>query len=117
MASLRTEIITEWRSCGVASRFALILLLLSLLPLANLLWNRIFLNFDFDRTPYEHMAQIERVIVGKSVYEAPSAEHVSITYTPLYWWISGGVCKVTGGSLVWPRLVSLASSLAIVVLL
>ena len=42
------------------------------------------------------MHLIECVRVGKPVYAPVSAEHVSITYTPLYWWLSGMVCKILG---------------------
>lgn len=117
MTSFNRDVIAQWRSCNAVSRLVLVFLLLSQLPFINLLSNRLFLNFDLDRTPYEHMAQIERVRVGKSVYAPTSAEHQSISYTPLYWWVSGGICKILGPSFIWPRLVSLASSIVLIGLL
>lgn len=83
-----------------------------LVPILYFVVNRLFPNFENSRTPYEHLAAIDRVARGLPIYVPFSTEFVPITYPPLYWWLSGWLWRVFGSALFWPRLVSLVSALA-----
>jgi 4-amino-4-deoxy-L-arabinose transferase-like glycosyltransferase len=52
-----------------------------------------------------------RVADGQSIYVAPSLHFVPYPYSPLYFWISGGLSRLIGVGFLPLRLVSLVSSL------
>jgi hypothetical protein len=52
-----------------------------------------------------------RVAHGQSIYIAPSIHYVPYPYTPLYFWVTGALARVTGVGFLPLRLVSLLSSL------
>ncbi|HEY3841814.1 MAG TPA: glycosyltransferase family 39 protein [Acidimicrobiales bacterium] len=58
-----------------------------------------------------------RVAHGQSIYLAPSLHYVPYPYTPLYFWVSGGLARIMGVGFLPLRLVSLASSLGSCILL
>jgi hypothetical protein len=58
-----------------------------------------------------------RVAHGQSIYVAPSLHYVPYPYTPLYFWITGTLARITGLGFLPLRLVSLLSSLGACVLL
>ncbi|HUC04767.1 MAG TPA: glycosyltransferase family 39 protein [Acidimicrobiales bacterium] len=58
-----------------------------------------------------------RVAHGQSIYVAPSLHYVPYPYTPLYFWVSGGLARIMGVGFLPLRLVSLASSLGACALL
>jgi hypothetical protein len=60
---------------------------------------------------------VRRVAHGQSIYPSPSLHFVPYPYTPLYFWVSGGLAKLTGVSFFTLRLVSLLSSLGACVML
>ena len=54
---------------------------------------------------------VRRVADGQSIYVQPSVHYVPYPYTPLYFWLSGGLAHLTGVGFLPLRLVSLLSSL------
>jgi hypothetical protein len=54
---------------------------------------------------------VRRLLAGQRLYVAPSIDFVPYTYTPLYFYISAGVARLTGLGLFPLRLVSFVSSL------
>ena len=58
-----------------------------------------------------------RVAHGQAIYVAPSIHYVPYPYTPLYFWITGTLARVTGVGFLPLRLVSLLSSLGACALL
>jgi hypothetical protein len=62
----------------------------------------------------EHVA---RVLEGKPLYVAPTLEFTPFIYTPLYYWVCAPVARVFGLGLPALRVVSLAASLGLMVLL
>src|ERR1051325_4794130 len=106
----RMPILKQLRRCGTADIFTIVLLLLSLIPLILLVFNRAFVPFDIDFSQYLHMEIIDRVRTGEPIYVPDGPEYSNgLSYTPLYFWISAAICKLLGPSLVWPRLVTLAA--------
>lgn len=101
----------RWSGLPLASRIVLILLVVSQIPLLLLILNNAFLDFDVSSGAYLMMHVIERVRTGASVYVPTAPGQCSPNYTPLYFWVSGWLCKLFGSSMVWPRLVSIVSTL------
>ncbi|HEX3794139.1 MAG TPA: glycosyltransferase family 39 protein [Acidimicrobiales bacterium] len=60
---------------------------------------------------------VRRVADGRAMYVKPSLHYVPYPYTPLYFWVSGGLAHVTGVGFLPLRLVSLFSSLGCCALL
>jgi len=60
---------------------------------------------------------VRRALAGKALYVAPTVDFVPFIYTPLYYYVSAGVVKLTGIGFLPLRLVSLLSSLGCFVLL
>ncbi len=58
-----------------------------------------------------------RVAHGQAIYVAPSIHYVPYPYTPLYFWITGTLARITGVGFLPLRLVSLLSSLGACALL
>ena len=58
-----------------------------------------------------------RVAHGQAIYVAPSIHYVPYAYTPLYFWVTGTLARVTGLGFFPLRLVSLLSSLGACALL
>lgn len=58
-----------------------------------------------------------RVAQGKPLYGPPTTQFTPWPYPPLYFWVTGGLARVTGIDLPTLRLVSVAASLAVLVLL
>ncbi len=58
-----------------------------------------------------------RVAHGQAIYVAPSIHYVPYPYTPLYFWVTGTLARVTGVGFFPLRLVSLLSSLGACALL
>jgi hypothetical protein len=55
----------------------------------------------------------ERVLAGQPLYATPTADWIPFEYTPLYYWVSAGVRRVTGlPGFVSLRAVSILSTLA-----
>src|SRR6266702_1186108 len=61
--------------------------------------------------------QVGRALHGQSLYPAPSIADVAYPYPPLYVWASAAVAHVTGLGYLPLRLVSIAASVASLVLL
>ncbi|HLI57266.1 MAG TPA: glycosyltransferase family 39 protein, partial [Actinomycetota bacterium] len=61
--------------------------------------------------------EVGRVLHGRQIYTAPSINYVAYPYTPLYFWVSAAVARLTGLSYLPLRLVSMTASLASVALL
>ncbi len=87
-------------------KVAMVLILLAQIPTAYLVINRLSAGFDTDKNPYEHMHMINRVVEGKPLYAPASPDHYSVTYTPLYWWVTGWLSLVFGETLTFARLVN-----------
>lgn len=60
---------------------------------------------------------VDRVLHGQALYTPPSIHYVAYTYTPLYFWVSAGVARLTGIGFLPLRLVSLTASLGVLGLL
>lgn len=58
-----------------------------------------------------------RVAAGQPLYGPPTTEFTPWPYPPLYFWVTGVLAKVTGVDLATLRVVSVAASLAVLVLL
>ena len=58
-----------------------------------------------------------RVAAGQPLYGPPTTEYTPWPYPPLYFWLTGALAKVTGVDLTTMRVVSVAASLAVLVLL
>jgi len=58
-----------------------------------------------------------RVAAGQPLYGPPTTEYTPWPYPPLYFWLSGALAKVTGVDLTTMRVVSVAASIAVLVLL
>ena len=58
-----------------------------------------------------------RVAHGQAIYVAPSIHYVPYPYTPLYFWVTGTLARLTGVGFLPLRLVSLISSLGVCALL
>lgn len=101
-----------WSSLPAIGKIAVVLLAVSQLPLVFLVLNRTFLGFDIDSGQYFMMHVIERVRTGLPVYVPTAPGQCSPSYTPLYFWVSGWLCKLLGQSMVWPRVVSVVSTIA-----
>ncbi len=67
----------------------------------------------FEGSTVEVMA---RVVAGQPLYAAPTSGWTPWPYPPLYFWVSAAVARLTGVSLLPMRLVSLAASVAVLVL-
>lgn len=67
----------------------------------------------FEGSTVEVMA---RVVAGQPLYAPPTTEWTPWPYPPLYFWVSAAVAQLTGVSLLPMRLVSLAASVAVFVL-
>lgn len=100
-----------WQRASKLEATLIVLLLLCLAPAAGIVASRIGANFDVATTAYQHMAMIDQILQGKQLYAPLSTEHSSVTYTPLYWYLSAALCKLLGVSFLWPRLVSLLAGL------
>lgn len=104
---VRDRVVGGFRRMPGAWKLALLVVVLTQLPVFYLLYNRTFAPFDTDKNPYEHMHMINRVVEGKPLYAPASTDHYSVTYTPLYWWITALVFKFAGASLPVARLVNM----------
>ena len=60
---------------------------------------------------------VHRVLQGHGLYGPPSLAFTPWPYTPLYFWLSSGVARVTGIGFLPLRIVSVASSLVVLGLL
>ncbi len=58
-----------------------------------------------------------RVAAGQPLYGPPTTEYTPWPYPPLYFWVTGVLARVTGVDLTTMRVVSVAASLAVLVLL
>ena len=58
-----------------------------------------------------------RVAAGQPLYGPPTTEYTPWPYPPLYFWLTGALAKVTGVDLTTMRVVSVAASIAVLVLL
>jgi hypothetical protein len=101
----------QYRQYPAVMKIALWLILLSQLPLLYLVCNQLFLGFAIEGCSYHHMHMIDRVLEGKPIYAAASSDHQGVTYTPLYWWVCGGLSKLFGLSMPLARMVSVTASL------
>lgn len=104
------DVLWTWRQADRMDRVLISVLLLPLLPIGWLVLNNFTCEFALERTDYEHLAQIARVYQDKPIYTQMTFEFVPITYTPLFWEVSGMLWKLAGPGFLMPRLVSLVSS-------
>ncbi|HWD84538.1 MAG TPA: glycosyltransferase family 39 protein, partial [Solirubrobacteraceae bacterium] len=84
-------------------------------PIVIYLWialHRVGYPFELDWMEGGSVELAGRVASGHSLYAAPSISFVGWTYTPLYYWLAGGLAKVIGVGFLPLRLISLAASLA-----
>ena len=58
-----------------------------------------------------------RIAAGQPLYGPPTTEYTPWPYPPLYFWVTGVLARVTGVDLTTMRVVSVAASLAVLVLL
>lgn len=101
----------RWSQLSSLSKGALLFLVLSQIPLLLLILNRTFVEFDVDSGEYFLMHVIERVRTGAPIYVPTAPGQCAPNYPPLYFWVSGWLCRLFGSSMAWPRLVSVVSSL------
>ena len=83
-------------------------------PIAIYLWvalHRVGYPYELDWMEGGSVELAGRVLSGHSLYTQPSVMFVGWTYTPLYYWISAAVAKLTGLGFLPLRLVSLIASL------
>ncbi|MEN8181891.1 MAG: glycosyltransferase family 39 protein [Myxococcota bacterium] len=60
---------------------------------------------------------VQRILDGEKIYVKPSIEFAPHAYTPLYFYVSAGICKLTGLSLLPLRMISFAAILGTFVLI
>lgn len=90
------------------------------IPIAVYLWialHRVSYPYELDWMEGGSVELAARVAAGHSLYVAPSLAFVGWTYTPLYYVVAAAVAKVIGIGFLALRLVSLAASVAAMVLL
>lgn len=73
---------------------------------------RIRYPFELEWLEGGALDQVRRILSGQKLYVAPSLEFVPFIYTPLYFYLSAAVSKVSGIGFTPLRLVSLAASLS-----
>ena len=78
---------------------------------------RINFPFSLEWVEWVSIDNVNRVLCGQRLYSAPSLEHVSFSYTPLYYYISAIFTKFFGVRLFALRLVSFISSLGCIYLI
>lgn len=101
----------EWINLSRIGKIAVIAMLLALTPALALVINRLGVNFDTVTGPYQHMDMIYQLVHGKTLYSHLSTEQLtSISYTPLYWYMSAILCKLFGMAFIWPRLISVLAA-------
>ena len=79
--------------------------------------SRLGYPFELEWMEGNALSHLQRILAGQPLYHEPELAHLPNMYTPLYYYLSALVALVTGPSFLPLRLVSLASSLGIVVLL
>jgi hypothetical protein len=92
------------------------LVVLGLAPIAVFLWvavRRLGYPYELEWMEGGSLELVKRVSEGMGLYAAPSVHFVPWPYTPLYYWVTGGVAKVIGVSFLPLRLVSLSASIAV----
>ena len=100
--------------------FALALALVSAVPIAVYIWiaaHRWRYPFELEWLEGGAVELTRRVASGGSIYAAPTVEVTPWPYPPLYFWLSAQVGRVTGQGFVPLRLVSIAASIAVLVLI
>ena len=78
---------------------------------------RVVYPYDLDFVENGMLMQALRSAEGLPVYVAPNADFVPHVYMPLHTWLGGLVFKLTGPGYVQLRLLSVAATLAIAVLI
>jgi glycosyltransferase involved in cell wall biosynthesis len=63
------------------------------------------------------LTEVHRILAGQNLYTAPSLEYVPLIYAPLYLYISSGVAFLFGEGYAALRLVSLAATLGILIII
>ena len=77
------------------------------------------IGYPYEQTYFEG-STVEvagRVAAGQPLYGPPTTEYTPWPYPPLYFWLTGALAKVTGVDLTTMRVVSVAASVAVLVLL
>ena len=78
---------------------------------------RVVYPFELDWIEGEIMCHVVRLLEGKSMYPPPSMEFVAEIYPPVYYYITALSTKIFGLGIPAGRVVSLAASLAVIVML
>lgn len=92
-----------------------LLIALGMAPIVEFLFvaiHRIGYPYDLQWMEGGSLELAKRVSDGLSLYTAPSIHFVPWPYTPLYYWVTGGLMKVLGVSFLPLRLVSVGASVA-----
>lgn len=87
-----------------------------LVTFAGVVLARIGHPFELDWMGGAFADHVCRVLDGKPLYVAPTADFVPFLYAPLYFFTSAGVALVTGEGFLPLRIVSFASTLAVLAL-
>lgn len=74
-------------------------------------YHRIQYPFELEWVEGPMLDQVRRVLSGQQLYAPPSIEYVPFLYTPLYFYVSAAVSKITGFNFISLRLVSFISSI------
>jgi len=82
-----------------------------------LAWRRVPYPFELEWLEGSVVDVVGRLLEGEPIYVKPSVEFASHGYTPLYYWVSAAVARLTGLGFLPLRLVSFASILGVFALL
>lgn len=117
-SSLRSWALPGWARATLLLQAALALV--SLTQIANLLHLfRLRVTFPFEHEWMEGAVvdHVQRVLAGDPLYVEPSLSFTPFLYTPLYYGVSAAACHVLGTGLLGPRIVSVAATIACLVLI
>jgi hypothetical protein len=78
--------------------------------------SRVAYPFELEWMEGPGLLQVGRILSGKPIYVEPTLEYIPMIYAPLYFYISAGSASVFGLSFLSLRLVSLASTIGILLL-
>lgn len=89
----------------------------SLLTLLFLFSERMTFPFELHWMEGGSVDHVQEILEGRSLYRAPSIEFTPYTYTPLYFYAAAFVAKLTGTGFVPLRMVSVASTIGLLILI
>ena len=105
------------RTLSVSRGFVVVISLVPTLVYTFVALHRIGYPYELEWLEGGAVEIAGRVAHGQAIYVAPSLHYVPYPYTPLYFWITGALARVTGLGFLPLRLVSLVSSLGACALL